>query len=234
MAFNTKKVIACGTVIKEMMPFLTPEIDYIEMEAGLHLNAEKLKKALQDLIDDITTGTDTIILGYGLCSMAAVGLSASASDLIIPKVDDCVGMFLGSQKNYKLQLEREPGTYFLSKGWIEAGVTLVEEFKQIEERMGKRAAEIVKKRMLSSYKRLAYINMGHQGQEKFREFAQNAAKELNLYFEEIRGTNSLIKQMIHGPWDEQFVVAQPGCVISLDDFKSKKTNNPEDNKSIND
>ncbi|MDB9823486.1 DUF1638 domain-containing protein [Deltaproteobacteria bacterium] len=219
MKKQSTKIIACATVIEEMRPFFPRDIEYREMEPGLHLNADKLRGTLQDIIDEITADTQTIILGYGLCSMAAVGLKAANSTLIIPRVDDCISMFLGSQELYKSQLKKEPGTYFLSKGWIDAGVTLIEELKRTEERFGKRGAEIVKKRMLQEYKRLAYIDMGHDDQERYREFARRAAEELGLYYEEISGTTELIRKIINGPWDEKFIVASPGDVISFDDFK---------------
>jgi len=221
MKKQSAKIIACATVIEEMKPFLPHDIEYREMEPELHLHADKLKVELQNIIDEITVDTATIILGYGLCSKAVIGLKAENSTLIIPRVDDCISMFLGSQELYKVQLKKEPGTYFLSRGWIHAGITLIEELKRTEERFGKRGAEIVKKRMLREYKRLAYIDMGHDDQERYREFAQRAAEELGLYYEEINGTTELIKQMPKGPWDDKFIVAPPGYVISFDDFKMR-------------
>lgn len=219
MESKSTKIIACATVIEEVLPILPPDIEYRAMEPGLHIHVDKLRDALQGVIDDITAETETIILGYGMCSMAAIGLRASESSLIIPRVDDCISMFLGSQKRYKHELNKTPGTYFLSKGWIDAGVTLIEEFKETEERLGKRAAEIVKKRMLQQYTRLVYIDMGHPDQNKYRYFARRAAKEFNLKYDEIKGATKLIKKLINGPWDDDFVVAPPGYVVSFKDFR---------------
>jgi hypothetical protein len=219
MKKRSTKIIACATVIEEMRPFLPHDVESMEMEPGLHLHADKLKAELQEIIDKITADTAKIILGYGMCSKAVIGLKAENSTLVIPRVDDCISMFLGSQEQYKLQLKKEPGTYFLSRGWIHAGITLIEELKMAESRLGKRGAEIVKKRMLQEYKRLAYIDMGHDDQERCREFARRAAEELGLYYEEINGTVELIKQMPKGPWDDKFIVAPPGYVISFNDFR---------------
>lgn len=226
MSVNEKKrlkIIACRTVIEEMLPFFPSEIEYKEVEPGLHLNPERLKNALQDLINDTSPEIGNIILGFGLCSMAVVGLKSLESTLIIPRVDDCVGIFLGSQISYERELEKERGTYFLSKGWIDAGVTLIEEFRQTEERMGKRVADMVKKRMLQKYTRLAYIDMGHPEQERYREYSRWAASELGLRYDEIKGTTELIKGILFGPWDNNFIVAPPGHTISLDDFKKNKS-----------
>lgn len=225
------KIIACASVIEEMLPFLPAHIEYKEVESGLHLNADKLRNSIQALIDDSSDEFENIVLGFGLCSMAAVGLKSSRSRLIIPRVDDCIGLFLGSQDSYKKQLEKEHGTYFLSKGWIDAGVTLIEEFKQVEERMGKEAANVVRERMLKGYTRLAFINMGHKNQGKYRDFSKKAAAELGLRFDEIKGTDLLVKKMIFGPWDENnFIIIQPGKKISFSDFKTdQKASSQQDN-----
>lgn len=221
MSNHKIKIIACASVIEEMLPFLPEDYKYEEVESGLHLNSEKLKNAIQCLIDDSAGEFEKIILGFGLCSMAAVGLSSKDCTLIAPRVDDCIGLFLGSQESYKEQLEKEHGTYFLSKGWIDAGATLVDEFKQTEERMGKEAADIVREKMLKGYKRLAFIDMGHENQEGYRSFSKDAADELGLYYDEIQGTTSLLKKMIFGPWDDKdFIVAAPGRKITLMDFKA--------------
>jgi len=218
MNLRPPQIIICETVLQEMLHILPPGIEYHTIESGLHLRPEKLKIALQEMIDRISADTDRIILGFGLCSMAVIGLKAASSTLIVPLVDDCIALFLGSRKLYMEQTEKEPGTYYLSKGWIEAGVTLVDEFSQVEERLGERGLEVVKKRMLEHYTRLAYIDMGNKNQKKYREFSQQAAKDFNLRYEEVKGTAELLRKMIHGPWDEEFVVAPPGHRITLEDF----------------
>ena len=218
MTGNSTKIIVCKTIIKEMLTLLPSEMEYQTVESGLHLRPEKLRTALQEFIDESPPHIETIILGYGLCSMAVVGLKSNHSTLVVPRLDDCIALFLGSQKKYREQLSREPGTYYLSKGWIDAGVNLLEEFKIVEERYGKRRADMVKKRMLQNYTRLAYIDMGYKDQENYREFSRRAADELELHYEEIKGTEKMLQKMIYGPWDNDFVVAPPGHTISLDDF----------------
>jgi len=205
-------------VIGEMQQMLPSDMESLVLESGLHLHSDRLRGALQAMIDDITADTETIILGYGLCSMGVIGLKAAHSTLVIPRQDDCISIFLGSRRAYKEALNQEPGTYFLSKGWITAGITLLDELKRMEERYGKKRAELVMKRMLQHYRRLAFIDMGYQNQEKYREFSRMAAKRLNLYYQEIKGTSELLRKICNGPWDNEFVVAPPGHSIDLEDF----------------
>lgn len=214
-----RKIIACKTVIEEMQGLLPPDLGTITLESGLHLRPDKLRGELQATVDDITAHTETIILGYGLCSMGVIGLRATHSTLVIPRIDDCVAIFLGSRKAYKKELKQEPGTYFLSKGWIEAGITPLDELRMMEAHHGKRRAAWVMKRMLQNYKRLAFIDMGYQDQEKYRQFSRRAAKELSLSYQEIKGTPQLLAKICNGPWDDEFVVASPGHKIRLEDFE---------------
>jgi len=221
MKKSTCQIIACETVINEMLDFMPPDMQYQSIEPGLHLQPEKLKSVLQDTIDKITADADPIILGYGLCSMAVIGLKAAKSTLVVPRIDDCIAMLLGSQKNYKVHLRAEPGTYFLSKGWIESGINLVEEFRETEARYGKKRADIVKDLMLKNYSRLAFINLGYREAERYRRFARKSAKELGLNFAEIKGTARLLRRMANGPWADDFVVTPPGQTIRLEDFRTK-------------
>ena len=44
------------------------------------------------------------------------------------------------------------------------------------------------------------------------------AKKFNLAYEIVQGTSTLVKKLLYGPWDEDFVVASPGQTIELSDF----------------
>ncbi|HOG48699.1 MAG TPA: DUF1638 domain-containing protein, partial [Anaerolineae bacterium] len=78
-------VIACATVIEEMLPHLPPEATPKVLDFGLHVNPEALRSSLQEAIDVAAEAADTIILGYGLCSQAVVGLRANGCTLVVPK-----------------------------------------------------------------------------------------------------------------------------------------------------
>lgn len=45
------KVIACATVIEEMLPLLPTDVPYEVLDFGLHRVPEQLKKTLQAAVD---------------------------------------------------------------------------------------------------------------------------------------------------------------------------------------
>ena len=217
--YNAKRqVIACATVIEEMLPFLPEDVPYEVLDFGLHLRPTDLKIALQEKIDEASQNADVLLLGYGLCSMAIVGLRATTATLVIPRVDDCIAIFLGSCEEYKAQAKKEPGTYYLTKGWIEVGDNFFEEHKRMVGQFGEEKAQRMTRLMLKNYKRLGFINTGQYEIERYRTYARDKAEEFGLRFEEIEGSSALVKKMIHGPWDKEFLVVSPGQTIRYQDF----------------
>ncbi|MCA9969564.1 MAG: DUF1638 domain-containing protein [Anaerolineales bacterium] len=217
------KVIACATVIEEMLPLMPPDLAYDVLDFGLHLIPGSLKVRLQEAIDAASPAFDTLILGYGLCSMAVVGLQSRRCTLVIPRVDDCIACFLGSREAYTAEHQKEPGTYYLTKGWIEVSDTLLDEYNRSVEKYGRERAERIMRIMLQNYKRLVYIDTGTDNQAYYRDYARAVAEKFNLRFEEVKGSNSLIYRTLHGPWDDDFVVVPPGQTIHYTDFKTSAT-----------
>jgi hypothetical protein len=218
MDYTRTLVMACATVIEEMLPLLPPGMQHQVFDFGLHVNPERLRRTLQAAIDAVNEPFETIILGYGLCSQAIIGISSPTCTLVAPRVDDCIAIFLGSRSAYKEQSQAEPGTYYLTKGWIEVGDTPFAEHDRLIQRYGKERAERMLQLMLANYKRLALIDTGQYELERYRDYARQAAERFNLRFEEIEGSNALVKKMIYGPWDDEIVLAPPGQPFRYDQF----------------
>lgn len=216
----TRKVIACATVIEEMLPLMPPEVTYEVLDFGLHVDPPRLKRALQEAIDRSSGSASQVILGYGFCSMAVVGLQANGCTLIVPRVDDCIALFLGSAQAYKQQARAEPGTYYLTKGWIEVGDTPFAEYDRLVKQYGAEKADWLLHQMLKNYTRLALINTGQHDLDRYRAYARRTAERFGLRFEEIPGSNALIRKMLFGPWDGEFVVIPPGDTIRYEHFFS--------------
>ncbi len=203
-------IIACATVIEEMLPLLPSQMGYQVLDFGLHVKPTALKEALQEAIDEAGKKADRVLLGYGLCSQAIVGLKANGCTLVVPRVDDCISIFLGSREAYTAQARLEPGTYYLTKGWLEVGDTPFGEYDRILERYGRERADRMIRLLLRNYTRLAFINTGLQGLEAYRCQAQQIAERFDLRYEEIDGSNALVKKLLLGPWNGEFIVVPPG------------------------
>ena len=217
------KVIACATVIEEMLPFMPDGMAHEVLDFGLHLSPGTLREKLQEAVDASCNSFDTLLLGYGLCSMAVIGLKANGCTLVIPRVDDCIAIFLGSRQAYSEQSKKAPGTYYLTKGWIEVADTPFDEYERLVEQYGQERADRIMKTMLKHYTRLVYIDTGRGDKEAYVEYARKTALQFNLRFEEIHGSNELTLKLLTGPWEDDFLVVRPGETISYLDFRTDGT-----------
>ena len=213
-----KLVIACATVIEEMLPLLPPDVCHRVLDFGLHTDPEKLHRSLQQAIDEADPSIDTIMLGYGLCSQGVIGLTAPHARLVVPRVDDCISIFLGSASAYRTQARLAPGTYYLTKGWIEAGESPFSEYDKTVRQYGPKRAKRIYQIMLRNYTRLALINTGHYHLERYRDYARRVAGRFALRYEEIDGSSELLTKMLAGDWKEEFIVIEPGKVLELAHF----------------
>ena len=219
MNYDKMHLIACATVWEEVQSFLPEGLTCQDVDLGLHIHPAKLRVELQRLIDEVDQERETILLGFGLCSNAVVGLNSERQTLVLPRVHDCVPLFLGSRAAYQEQTEQELGTYYLTKGFIE-GVdeNSILSYERLEDKYGREKADHILKVMLKNYSRLALINTGNYRMEHYRQVACQAAQHLNLRFEEIPGSNTMIRKLIFGPWDEDILVVPPNNPVPEEPF----------------
>lgn len=209
-----RKIIACATVAEELRLMGVRDEELLELEFGLHVYPEKLREALQREIDAVP-GEGDIVLGYGLCSNAAVGLVSQHHRIIVPRVDDCIALFLGSRQEHLRRLREEPGTYFLTKGWIKAAELPLSDYIRMVEKYGEEKALRVTKVMMANYKRVVLINTGNYRLDEFRAAARSMADTLELNYEEIPGSNRMLRAMLDGDWNSEYVVIEPGEETTL-------------------
>lgn len=216
-----RKVIACAVVAEELRAKLPAEIECETLEFGLHRTPQALKTALQEAINN-SEGYDELVLGYGLCGMAVVGLCSNSSTLIIPRADDCITIFLGSREAFRAQQRNHPGSLFLTKGWLDGGkdddTPSLQNYTKWVEKYGEERAKRLRQIYLRDFKRLAFIKTGESKLDEYRERAQKRAEYLNLRYDEIPGSTVLVEKIADGLWDDDFVVISPGNPVTFEDF----------------
>ena len=223
------KILACAVVIEELRSKLPAKIECATLDFGLHRTPEALKAKLQETID-MSSDFDTIVLAFGLCGQAVLGLRSETATLVVPRADDCIAIFLGSRAAYLKEQHDNPGSLFLSKGWIEGRIDdsssppLMPHYQLMVERYGEERAQRMQavyqeKYRLRHYKRLAFINTSSEiNLDEYKETARQRAARLNLRYEEIPGSTAFMEKIAQGLWDDEFVVVPAGRPIGFHDF----------------
>ena len=193
--------------------------DVRELEAQLHVKPDKLKEALRAAVAEADEPGVTIVLGYGLCSNSVLGLKTEHATLVVPRVDDCIAMLLGSNEAFSMEAEKERGSYYLAKAYLDECDNLVGEHEAMVEKYGEERAVRMMKLMLKHYKRVVLVDTGRYDLEPLRERVREVAELYDLAVEEVAGTTRIVDGLVGDEWGDDFVVAPPGHELTLRDFR---------------
>ena len=237
-------IIACRVLSREINYYaaLSPHtVDVTWIPQGLHDTPDALRRMLQEAIDSVHAQVeknllkhrpDAIALGYGLCSNGVVGLTTRDIPLVIPRTDDCIALFLGSQKRYLQLFERMNGTYWLNNGWIESSGSIVQQretqqqrWQKYAEKYGEDNADYLIEQegaWVSHYNTCAFIHSDVYESPSFLETALRVAGENGWGFEEIQGDMRMLRALCNGEWDDQeYLTVHPGQRVAAD-YSGKK------------
>lgn len=207
------KLIACRALAHILEPLLPPGLPLTIMDIGLHLHPDGLRQKLNETVAQVEEEGGRVILGYGLCGRALEGVCSAKSTLVLPKVDDCVGMLLGSRQRHRLVLGQHAGCYFLEPTWLDTEMNIFEQMKKQMERIPPNRRESIIRMALKHYDTLALLR-GQGGDPVAAQRCLDLAGQNGLRFMELDTDLGLVHRLLEGPWDsEDFVVAPPGSPI---------------------
>ncbi|WP_051275971.1 DUF1638 domain-containing protein [Desulfovirgula thermocuniculi] len=206
-------VIACKVLEEELSRLAPAGCELCFLDQDLHRSPERLRLSLQEALRG-ARGCDLVLLGYGYCGGALEGLRAGTAPLVVPRVDDCITLLLGS---HAARRRWGQDAYFLSAGWLAGEGNIVWEYERCLSRYGEERGTRLMRQLFRHYRRLVFINTGRQGEEAAREAAREVAGKLGLEFLTCEGQADYLEGLLRGPWDdgERFVRVPPGGEVCL-------------------
>jgi N-methylhydantoinase A/oxoprolinase/acetone carboxylase beta subunit len=226
-------LVGCS-IFKNEIDFLksgtTSRLDFYWLPQRLHNKPLELRKLIQEelrTIDQSGKPYDAIALLYGLCSKGTVGIYSEKYPLVVPRVQDCIALLLGSNGQYRDHFREKPGTYWFTKGWIETGFSpgkktkykgvydpYKEKYKEYRKKFDRDISHYLinewDQRWIQNYTTLAFIDWGIEGAKEFKKKARENARNLGLEFEDIKGDPSLLLNLLNGKWDDNFLRIEAG------------------------
>ena len=229
-------MLACEIIYREVCYAVAQSKNMVDVKflrKGLHdIGCEKMSSRLQEEINHVPKDTyDAVVLGYALCNNGIQGLYSEHYRLVVPRAHDCITFLLGSKEKYGLFMEKHPGTYFRSTGWIERNsaelgdddrenrvmtqLGLDKDYEEYVKQYGEENAKYIWEVMqggLNHYDTLGYVEIPELG--GFPEYVKKSKKEAEekgWQFVELAGDIGLIRSLVDGDWDsEKFLMLSPG------------------------
>ena len=238
------KVIACKVFAREIALLAAESrhvIDVTYLQQGLHNTPDALRTTLQEEIDRIDAGSDlhtqappggdgyhAIVLAYGLCSNAIVGVRSAVHTLVVPRAHDCIAMIIGSHERYRTYFDAHPGTYWYTPGWIDQ--TLMPGQKRLHETRSRYVEEYgednaqylmeIEQEWLRKYNRCTYATWRRLDRDAYQAQTQEAARYLGWKYDTIETDEGMMRRLLEGQWNpEEVLMVPPGQTIepSYDD-----------------
>jgi len=205
------KIIACET-LRDEYTRVAPHLEVEFVQGLLHDYPEKLRSELNARIA-ATPGRRTILLGYGRCSNGAAGLQAGPHRLVLPAVDDCIALLLGSRRRYLQEFRAQPGTYYYTRGWVDYIDDPYHEYLKMIPKYGQERAEQIARLILANYTRVALVDTGTYPLDQYEPYVRTVAAFYDLPVQRLHGSLRLFEKLVWGPHDEEFLVVEPGGTL---------------------
>ena len=210
-------IIACKTIKEELTSALSDlniTLPVLWIESGLHNFPKKLNKALQEAINEADQqGTERILLAMGFCGNSIAGVQSEKAEIIVPRVDDCITLLLGSFRR-RMDIQHDQGTYFMTKGWIEGERNIWKEYEYTIGKYGPETGKEIFDMMFGNYTRLGILDTHCYEMEPVTKESKRICEALNLDLEIFDASNHYLKQLLTGPWpEERFITIPAGSMI---------------------
>lgn len=150
------KIISCE-VLRNEVEYVNPGFEAEFYEGALHDYPDKLRATLQERIS-ATPGERRILLCCGRCSNGSAGLEAGPHELVLPAVDDCISLILGSRQRYLEVHASEPGTFYYTRGWTDYIDDPYKHYLRAAAKYGEKVAADLARTILQNYKRLVIVD----------------------------------------------------------------------------
>jgi hypothetical protein len=201
------------------------DIEYTEKSA--HEKPELLRSRIQDMIDN-STDYDAVLLGFGLCGNALNGIKAGKCRLIVPRAHDCCTLFLGSKEKFNNLFEGRESMPWGSTGYCEKDgdylrtsdtgtiIGYDRTYEQYVDEYGEENAKFIWETLHPARESndVIFIKIpetyDHSVYKEFEKEMVDNGKVISME----EGSLAIIRKLLSGKWDNDFLIVEPGKYIS--------------------
>lgn len=223
------KLLCCKPMESDVRKIADMSDNHIDIEIidiKYHEKPEDLNLFLQEKIGSTDDWYDALLLCLGLCSKATPNLAAKHMPVVVIKAHDCITFSLGSREKFKEVFNKNTGTYYFTKGWLEnintesSAIFMLDEInrknrlKFLAEEYGEDNAEFLlemETSWIGHYNRALFIKDDYEDNnteiKKLEKITREAGWNLDFETKEY----NILNDFLSGNWHtNDFIVLDPG------------------------
>lgn len=188
----------------------------VSIDRKFHVEPRDMREQLIAALKELPEETDTVLVAMGFCGGSWKSIETEKR-IVIPRVDDCITLLLHTDDRWYPNLKKGGHMYVHAPGSFD---TLEEMRQDLCEKYGEKKGGRAFDLMFASYTNVDIIDTGTYdcyGEDYVQQAERNAAL-INSALGYVPGSNLLLEKLVSGNWDQQFIVAEPGQMLSEQDF----------------
>lgn len=213
-------ILACSSLklyIDAAQKKMKTDYPVVLVDRKYHSAPRKMRRKLIEAMSQLPPEIDTILVAMGFCggSWNEVPLDKR---VVIPRVDDCITLLLHTDDTWHPNL-KQVGHFYLRDE--RTSFMLPETMKRnLCQRYGEKKGTRVFDVWFDSYTDVDIIHTDicdcHS--EEYLSEARKNAKLIKSRLNHVKGSTILLEKLVAGKWDEQFLIAEPGQLFSVEEI----------------
>lgn len=212
-------ILACSSLEKEISLAIErtgTKYPLYVLKENDHDIPHRLRRNIQQHLNTLND-YNRILMAFGTCGGAMVGLQTGDFELVIPRVDDCLSLLMGSMARRQQVLEGGFGI-FLTESWLRHSKSMSAELARIQRIYTPERARQVIQAMYGKFDSLNVIDTGAYDVEAILPETRALAEHLDLIHRIQTGTTAYLEALITGPWPpEHFIRIQSHSTVTHED-----------------
>ena len=218
-------VVSCTSLLEFVNSAQKSEgTDYpvFTLDRSLHVEPERMGAAAEELISSLPPEYDTVLVAMGFCGGAWYGKSFDRT-VVIPRVDDCISLLLHTDGDFHPNLKQDGHLYLYENDPKDfSALTLMHNTNSFTQDLDLKdlSREFLFEMWFHNYRYMDIIDTGLNDcySEEYAAAAQVQADLIKADLDYVPGGIRLLRKLVSGNWDEQFIVARPGKELLHGDF----------------
>ncbi len=185
----------------------------LTVDRAMHVDPDQMRAAVIRLINELPAEYDTVLVAMGFCGGVWHGLRFDRT-LVIPRVDDCISLLLHTDDGFHPNLKEDGHLYLYESDPKDfSALTLMHNTNSYTQDLDLKnlSREFLFEMWFHNYRHMDIIDTGLNDcySEEYAAAAQEQAHLIKADLDYVPGGIRLLRKLVSGNWDEQFIVARP-------------------------